>query len=210
MLGVCQFVSCIALLIRLLLFAHNIQAYSFHCLQTYTTPGNPKVKAASIAWEKVPVEVQVQLERLEADDARSIGMNYAQARKELEERWFQEANKFHKDAQRCFNRSRIYQGAGRHTADDRAFLKVVQSRILEEGSMSFGLLEELKWMVPNSLFDFDGFSCLVDTPGLDDTDPFRIAQTKASIKASNTVLVFSKVRHPPNTKFAFIHVFFLL
>lgn len=151
------------------------------------------LRTGVVEWKAIPQAVHVQLERLVGDDARSIGMNFTQAEAALEERWFQEANNFNPDAQRCFNRIRIYQGAGRHASDDRAFLKVLQSRVLEKDSVSAGLLEELQWIAPSRLFDADSFSCLVDTPGLDDTDAFRISQTRAAIDSSNTVLMFSKV-----------------
>lgn len=146
-----------------------------------------------VEWKSIPESVYRQLERLGGDDARSIGMNFNDAEDALKERWFQEANDFHPDARRCFNRIRIYQGAGRHARDDRIFLKVMQSRVLEKGSVSAGLLEELQWIAPSYLFERDSFSCLVDTPGLDDTDPFRISQTRAAISSSNTVLMFSQV-----------------
>ena len=146
-----------------------------------------------VEYGSIPEDVHVQLERLVGVDARSIGMNFTNAEAALEERWFQEANDFDPDAQRCFNRICIYQGAGRHASDDRAFLKVLQSRVLEEDSVSAGLLEELQWIATSTLFDTDSFSCLVDTPGLDDTNPFRISQTRAAIKASSTVLMFSQV-----------------
>ena len=151
-----------------------------------------------LEWKAIPQAVHVQMERLVGDDARSIGMNFTQAEAALEERWFQEANNFNPDAQRCFNRIRIYQGAGRHASDDRAFLKVLQSRILEKGSVSAGLLEGLQWIVPSTLFDADSFSRLEDTPGLDDPDPFRFSQTRAAVSASSTVLVFTKVFNTMN------------
>eukprot|EP00037_Helgoeca_nana_P001866 m.30064 g.30064 ORF g.30064 m.30064 type:complete len:1778 (+) comp12184_c0_seq1:428-5761(+) len=135
-----------------------------------------------------------QLDRVvqrEADPS-CVGIFRAAALEMAAEQWLNEV--LHPSVRDVFGKTQIHQGTGIRLVDDRAYLKVKQDGTLKKGTVSAELIDEVVWVAPSFLFnhaDPDDFGMLTDTPGLDDTDPVKIAHTRRIIHDATAILVFS-------------------